>query len=228
MKAGNVSYHSAGDLPDRVPLFPLSGALLLPGCNMPLNVFEPRYLAMIDDALKGERLIGIIQPRFDGGAVEESPEGEPDLCAVGCLGRLTALQESGDGRVLVNLAGVARFRLTGESDGRSGYRIGEIVPFIGDLGDQSEAEDAVDRDALLVAFRRFLEANDMEADWDGVRDTTTESLVNTLSMMSPYGPAEKQALLEAEDLKMRSDTLVAITEVMLARQAPGEDTPSLQ
>ena len=239
MQAGNVSYNRVGDLPLSVPLFPLAGALLLPGCNMPLNVFEPRYLAMVETVLKGDRLIGIVQPRFDPagagagtGDAETAEDGDeedaPALCEVGCLGRLTAFQESGDGRILVNLAGVARFRLQEEIAGRDGYRMARIGVFGDDLADQTEAAKAVDRQGLLTAFRQFLEANEMEADWDGVRQASTESLVNTLSMMSPYGPAEKQALLEAPDLRTRSETLVAITEIALAREAPGEDSPSLQ
>ena len=242
MQAGNASYNRITDLAETLPLFPLSGALLLPGCNMPLNIFEPRYLAMVEAALQGERLVGIIQPRFaapvpgqvvvdveeeeDGPAID--PDDAPELCEVGCVGRLTAFQESGDGRILINLAGVARFRLLEELSPRDGYRQGRIAVFGDDLADQTEAAKSVDRQGLLTTFRQFLEANEMEADWDGVRQASTEMLVNTLSMMSPYGPPEKQALLEAPDLRTRAETLVAITEIMLAREAPGEDTPSLQ
>ncbi|MEL7228283.1 MAG: LON peptidase substrate-binding domain-containing protein [Pseudomonadota bacterium] len=216
MKAGNTTYTDPADLPDVVPVFPLSGALLLPAGNMPLNIFEPRYLAMIEDALSSGRVIGMVQPRFDG---EESEDGDhPSLCEVGCLGRITAFQETGDGRIMVNLAGIARFRLTGEEKGQNGYRRIRYTAFADDLLDNAEAAKAVDRDGLLRTFKLFLEANDMEADWDGVREADTETLVNTLSMMSPYGPPEKQALLEAVDLKTRAETLVAITEIALARE----------
>ena len=234
MQAGNASYLTPDDVADTVPLFPLAGALLLPGCDMPLNVFEPRYLAMVEAALRGERLIGVVQPRFSPATkpVEDAPsfdeDDAPPLCEIGCVGRLSAFQEAGDGRVLINLAGVARFRLLEEESHEGGYRVGRIAPFADDLADQADQAEAVDREALLTAFRQFLEANEMEADWDGVSRASTESLVNTLSMMSPYGPAEKQALLEAHDLKTRADTLVAITEIQLARAAPGEDSPSLQ
>ncbi len=223
MKAGNATYSSLADLPEKVPLFPLSGALLLPAANMPMNIFEPRYLAMVEDALDSDRLIGVIQPRFD----QETEEEVPALCDVGCLGRITAFQETGDGRMLINLAGVCRFRMIEELPGRNGYRIAQVAAFGNDLGDNLEAARAVDRDGLLRTFKQFLEANDMEADWEGVREAGTETLVNTLSMMSPYGPAEKQALLEAPDLKTRAETLVAITEIVLAREA-GTSSGTLQ
>jgi Lon protease-like protein len=216
MKAGNVSYNDVLDLPDEVPVFPLTGVLLLPSGNMPLNLFEPRYLAMFEDALAGDRLVGMIQPRIDA---KESAEGEPALCNVGCLGRVTAFQETGDGRIVLNLSGVARFRVLEELPARNGYRIAKIASFADDLDDSEEAEKAVDRDGLLETFKAYLQANDMEADWDGVREASTRSLVNSLSMMSPYGPAEKQALLEAPDLKTRAETLVAITEMTLARNS---------
>ncbi len=224
MKAGNATYNSLADLPSTVPLFPLEGALLLPSGNMPLNIFEPRYLAMFEDAMAGDRMIGILQPRFDQ-AVEN--DDSPELCDVGCLGRITAFQETGDGRIVINLAGVCRFRLRSEQAMENGYRRAEIAGFADDLDDSGLHESAVDRDALLQTFRLFLEANDMEADWDGVREASTESLVNTLSMLSPYGPAEKQALLEAPDLKTRAETLIAITEIMLAREA-GDSSGTLQ
>lgn len=225
MKAGNVSYTDILDLPDEVPVFPLTGALLLPAGNMPLNLFEPRYLAMFERALSSNRLIGMIQPRFDA---KENDKGEPALCDVGCLGRITAFQESGDGRIILNLSGVARFRVLEELPGRDGYRIAKIAGFADDLDDSEEAEKAVDRDGLLQAFKAYLKANDMEADWDGVREASTRSLVNSLSMMSPYGPAEKQALLEAPDLKTRAETLVAITEMTLARNSGDDASGTLQ
>lgn len=224
MKAGNKDYRKLDDLPEVVPVFPLSGALLLPGGNMPLNIFEPRYLAMIDDALRGDRVVGMIQPALHE---DESAGDAPSLCTIGCMGRVSAFQESGDNRLLVNLAGICRFRMVEEVEGKNGYRRVRLKPFAEDLADQSEAEADVDRDALLEAFRDFLEANQLEADWDGVREASTATLVNSLSMMSPYGPAEKQALLEAPDLKTRAETLVAITEIALARDS-GDAATTLQ
>ena len=223
MKAGNVIYTTVSDLPDTVPLFPLTGALLLPAGNMPLNIFEPRYLSMIDDAVRSHRMIGMIQPHLDA---EEGAD-TPPLCDVGCLGRVTAFQETGEGQLIINLSGVCRFRIKQEQQQINGYRTAEILGFGDDLKDNAEAAKAVDRDELLRTFKRFLEANDMEADWDGVREAGTEALVNTLSMMSPYGPAEKQALLEAPDLKTRAETLVAMTEIVLAREN-GDTSSTLQ
>lgn len=211
MRAGNVSYVKASDIPETVPLFPLSGALLLPGGQMPLNIFEPRYLAMIDQALCGNRLIGMIQPSLDG-------KGD-GLCQVGCVGRMVSFAETGDGRQMITLAGICRFRLTEEVAAKTPFRQGRIAPMLTDL-EQADGKD-VDRDGLLKAFKSFLKANGMEADWESVLKADNAMLVNALSMMSPYGPAEKQALLEAPDLKARAETLVAITEIMLARQAGG-------
>ena len=223
MKAGNANYTNLSDLPGTVPLFPLSGALLLPSTNMPLNIFEPRYLAMIEDSFDDNRIIGMIQPQI--GSSDDADQ--PGLCDVGCLGRVTAYQETGDGRIVVNLAGICRFRIVQELPLVNGYRVAHVTGFGNDLEENLEAAKAVDREGLLRTFRQFLEANDMEADWDGVREAGTETLVNTLSMMSPYGPAEKQALLEAPDLKTRAETLVAITEIMLAREA-GDTSGTLQ
>ena len=220
MQAGNVSYNALEDLPQVVPVFPLGGSLLLPDTNMPLNIFEPRYLAMVDDAMRGHRLIGIIQPRWDAG------EDDGSVVAVGCLGRITGFQEAGDGRYLVNLAGICRFRQTHELPEKNGYRLFKISPFVDDLAETSA--EGVDRDALLEAFKQFLEANGMEADWESVSKTPTDVLVNMLSMMSPYGPAEKQALLEARDLKTRAETLVAITEMSLMREGAGDAPQTLQ
>ncbi|MDF1608242.1 LON peptidase substrate-binding domain-containing protein [Hoeflea sp. YIM 152468] len=217
MQVGNKSYRVETDVPDQVPVFPLSGALLLPGAQLPLNVFEPRYLSMFDEAMASDRLIGVIQPAL---AEAESLRGPvEDLCRVGCLGRITSFAETGDGRYVVALGGVCRFRLTGELDsGGKPYRICRIAPFFGDL-EASDDSAGVDRDALLQSFKAYLDANDLEADWNSVERASTESLVNSLSMMSPYGPAEKQALLEADNLKLRAETLIAITEIALARDS---------
>jgi Lon protease-like protein len=217
MKAGNASYHSVDDVPAIVPVLPLAGVLLLPGGQLPLNIFEPRYLAMVEDALSGNRIVGVIQPRLG----EAAGKAEPALCDMGCLGRLSAFQESGDGRYLVNFSGICRFRVRREVDGEKGYRRCEIAPFGADLAGIDDGSD-VDRGALLETFRKYLDANAMEADWDSVKRASNETLVTTLCMMSPYGPAEKQALLEAATLKSRAETLVAITEIALAREAGGK------
>ena len=213
MQAGNAHYHSAEQLPRKVPVFPLAGALLLPGGQMPLNIFEPRYLQMVDDAMRTDRIIAMCQPRFDQ---PETNNPRFPLCEVGCLGRITSLGETGDGRYVMTLQGVCRFRIKEELAVTTPYRQIAVQPFAGDL-DESEGDDDVDREALLTAFRDYLEANSMEADWESVTRASNETLVNALSMMSPYGPAEKQALLEAPDLRTRAETLIAITEINLAR-----------
>jgi uncharacterized protein len=218
----NASYMGPGDLPAVIPVFPLAGALLLPRGQMPLNIFEPRYLVMIDDALRsGQRLIGMIQPD----SATESDE-HPNLYKIGCIGRLTQFTESGDGRYLIQLTGVARFRIEEELPVATPYRQCRVsyAPFAGDFSPR-EGEDEVDREALLHALADFLKANNLKADWDGIENAPNEALVNALAMMSPYGSAEKQALLEAPDLKTRAEILVAITEMELAKNAAGGETP---
>jgi uncharacterized protein len=216
MRAGNYSYVKAQDIPDTVPVFPLTGALLLPSGQMPLNIFEPRYLEMIDEAMRTNRIIAMLQPALNGS--------ENGLCDVGCLGRIVSFSETGDGRYHVTLAGVCRFRLLEEVSVKSPWRQIRIAAMLKDL-EPADGKD-VDRKSLLKAFKSFLEANSMEADWESVTRADNAMLVNALSMMSPYGPAEKQALLEAEDLKSRAETLVAITEIMLARN--GDTGSTLQ
>ncbi|MCW5698045.1 MAG: LON peptidase substrate-binding domain-containing protein [Bauldia sp.] len=218
MRAGNVDYNRPRDLPPQIPVFPLAGALLLPRGQIPLNIFEPRYLAMVEDVLPGNRIIGMIQPERD-----EDADGRPLLRAVGCAGRLTGFAESGDGRLLITLTGIARFRVLEEVDMPTPYRVCRITtePFLEDFVDRA-GEDDVDRESLLDVVRAYLDAHNLQADWESIDSATTEALVNGIAMMSPYGPAEKQALLEAPNLKVRAETLVALTEVALAREAaPG-------
>jgi Lon protease-like protein len=215
VQVGNAHYRSDRDIPAAIPVFPLSAALLLPGGRMPLNIFEPRYLQMIDEVLADDRLIGMVQPSLDGAM---RADGEPRLCEVGCVGRITSFAETGDGRYLISLQGVCRFRIAEELAVKTPFRQCRILPFGSDLHEDQGAGE-VNRTALLKTFRAYLEANELEADWDSVSRAENATLVNALSMMSPYGAAEKQALLEAPDLKTRADTLIAITEMALARGA---------
>jgi Lon protease-like protein len=210
----NHVYQRPSEMPAIIPVFPLAGALLLPRRPLPLSIFEPRYLAMIDDALSGERLIGMIQPS-DG---EEASDISPELCAIGCAGRLTQFAETGDGRCFITLTGVARFRLIGDAPAVTPYRQARVdfSQFSNDFR-EGEGEGAVDRSSLLTALRKFAEANQFKVDWDDIKNASNEALVNGLSMLSPYGSKEKQALLEASDLKARADMLVAITQMELAR-----------
>jgi hypothetical protein len=218
----NAIYRSAADCPQTVPLFPLPGALLLPRGQMPLNIFEPRYLAMIDDALKSHRVIGMIQPDPDA---EDSARLAPALCRVGCIGRITQLAETGDGRYLLTLTGVARFEIVEEVRALTPYRQANVSyqRFASDF-EARAGEDAVDRAGLLRALKDFAAANELKIDWKGVNEAPNEALVNALSMMAPFGAKEKQALLEAPDLRGRAEMLVAITEMELARQGPDSDT----
>jgi Lon protease-like protein len=199
-----------------VPLFPLPGALLLPRGQMPLNIFEPRYLAMIDDALKSHRLIGMIQP--DEGA-EDSTRLTPSLYGVGCIGRITQIAETGDGRYLLTLTGVARFEVIEEVRALTPYRQAKVSysRFASDFEARAGEDD-------VRALKEFALANELKIDWKGVNEAPNEALVNALSMMAPFGPKEKQALLEAGDLKTRAEMLVAITEMELARSGSDSDT----
>jgi len=221
----NAQYRGPIEMPGVIPVFPLPGALLLPRGQMPLNIFEPRYLAMIDDALRdGHRLIGMIQP---DASHSESAE-KPVLYKIGCVGRITQLAESGDGRYLIELTGVARFRVEEELKVATQYRQCRVTyaPFADDFVAR-KGENAVDRAGLLAALTDFLKANDLKADWEDIDKAPNEALVNALSMMSPYGAAEKQALLEAPDLKTRAEILIAITEIELAKKNT-EGEPQLQ
>ena len=221
----NAQYRGPIDLPEVIPVFPLPGALLLPRGQMPLNIFEPRYLAMIDDSLRdGHRLVGMIQPDV----VHAGKAAKPPLFTVGCVGRITQLAESGDGRYLIELTGVARFRVEQELPVKTEYRQCRVTyaPFADDFVAR-KGEDDVDREAVLTALRSFMKANDLKADWEGIDQAPNEALVNALSMMSPYGAPEKQALLEAPDLKTRAELLVAITEIELAKKNT-EGEPQLQ
>lgn len=221
--ASNVTYHKIEELPDVIPVFPLRAALLLPRGEMPLNIFEPRYLAMIEDAIRGKRIIGVIQPD-----PETEDDERPELVRVGCAGRLTAFGETGDGRYMITLTGVVRFRVVEELAATTPYRQvkADFSDYALDLA-PGEGQDEVDREALLKTLKDYLTANNLEADWDGIRRAPNEALVNALAMMSPFGPREKQALLEAADLRSRAEILVAVTEMDLAR-ARGDASSSLQ
>jgi Lon protease-like protein len=220
----NAVYRGPEDLPNVIPIFPLPGALLLPRGQMPLNIFEPRYLAMIDDALRsGHRLIGMIQPDPTHPGADQN---KPHLFQIGCLGRLTQFAESGDGRYLIQLTGVSRFRLEEELPVETSYRQCKVTyrPFADDFTAR-KGEDEVDRKALLRALSSFLKANNLKADWDGIENAPNEALVNALAMMSPYEAAEKQAMLEAPDLKTRAEILIAVTEIELAKSKTSGETP---
>jgi Lon protease-like protein len=223
MRAGNGRYEKPADLPGRIPVFPLSGALLLPVGQMPLNIFEPRYLAMFDHAMTSERIIGMVQPRIN----QSDRLAIPQLSDVGCAGRIVQFAETGDGRYLITLAGICRFHILEEAEVETPFRQCEVsAAAYADDFNPKKGEDAVDREALLQAFRHYLVANELEADWESVNEASNASLVTALAMMAPAGPAEKQALLEAPDHKSRAELLIAITEIALA--GGSESSLSLQ
>jgi uncharacterized protein len=222
-------YRRPADLPRHIPVFPLRGAILLPRATLPLNLFEPRYVAMIDDCIGSSRILGIIQPERIGGPAaeqDESPTGKHvGLRRVGCAGRVTAYQEVPDGRVVITLTGVSRFTVLAETPTAKPYRICEVSyePFLTDF-ERDADQNGVNRVQLLAVLKRYLEANNYRADWASIEKAPSEHLVNSLSIMSPYGPEEKQALLEAADLKARADVLIALAEMELAAGEGGAGT----
>jgi len=217
----NAVYRGPEDCPSVIPVFPLPGALLLPRGQMPLNIFEPRYLSMVDDALKAERIIGMVQPDAEsltGGQV-------PKLYHVGCAGRITQFAETGDGRYLITLVGVARFRIEEELPQAALYRRCRVsfAPFAEDFTARA-GETEVDRAGVVKALRDFVDAAHVKVDWRGIEEAPNEALVNALCMMSPFGVREKQALLEAPDLRTRAEVLIALTQIELARGSAGNDS----
>ncbi|NWG91778.1 MAG: LON peptidase substrate-binding domain-containing protein [Parvularculaceae bacterium] len=199
--------------PSAVPLFPIAGSILLPRGQLPLNVFEPRYLRMVDDALGGARVIGMIQPR----EAEGTP---PPLYGVGCTGRITSFAETGDGRYLITLTGLLRFHLSTELSARTPYRQAEIdySAFLSDA-DPDPSAALVDRERLFAAMRAYLDAEKLSADWAQAAAAPTDALVNSLAMGCPFAPNEKQALLEAPTIADRADCLIALMR-MSGGEAP--------
>lgn len=211
-------YRHPSDLPPRIPVFPLRGAILLPRSTLPLNVFEPRYLAMLDDVMAGPRILGIVQPQ--GGEGRESPEGKTQgLRRIGCAGRVTSYQELDDGRLTIGITGIVRFEIVDEAETGKPYRTVSVSydRFASDLN-RGLGEELVDRTKLLGALKDYLERSQLKADWSVIERASSEFLINALCVMSPYGPEEKQALLEASDLKARAEVLVALAEMELASQ----------
>ena len=195
------------DLPSEFPVFPLAGALLLPRGKLPLNIFEPRYKAMVEDALGQGRMFGMIQP---DGTQPEGPSG-PALFRIGCVGRLSAFSETDDGRYQVTLTGVVRFEVSAELAGRRGYRVvrGDMAAFVGDL-DLASQPIKVARDILLTALRGFFSHRGVEANWDAIKRLSDDNLVITLAMVCPFEPAEKQALLEAGTIAEQAEMLLTL------------------
>ena len=209
---------AAADLPETIPVFPLPGALLLPRSRLPLHIFEPRYLAMLDDTLKTRhRLVGMVQPR-------EVPEGaERRLHAIGCAGRLTAFSETEDGRYMITLSGVSRFRIQEEVEGFTPYIRARVAwsGFERDLG-AVENDPGFCRETFMDLLGRFFEARRLSTDWSALKQAEDELLINSLSMLCPFDVEDKQALLEAPSLGTRRETLVTLIEFALRSGDSGE------
>lgn len=211
-------YRKTTDLPGTIPVFPLPGAMLFPHWELPLNIFEPRYLNMIDDAMRGDRMIGMVQTT--GGGRER-----PDIAEVGCAGRITRYSETDDGRYLITLSGICRFEIARELPVTTPYR--QVTPrwdrFSGDLFPSSE-DGLPPRSRLIGALRTYISALQLEADWTAVEDAPMETLVHALSAGCPFDVAEKQALLEARSLAERARTLITLLEI----DSRGGDTGPVQ
>jgi uncharacterized protein len=209
----------SGALPLVLPIFPLTGVLLLPRGRLPLNIFEPRYLAMTRDALGGERLIGMVQPN-EPGAVPGAEGRAPAVYPIGCAGRITSFSETDDGRYLITLTGVSRFRIEAELPLLSGYRrvVPEWGPFAADRA--AAGSSTFDRERLMRGLQDFFARRQLSADWDAIKGAPSEHLVTSIAMLCPFEPSEKQALLEAANLADRASLLIAIIEMAAATPPP--------
>ena len=208
---------SKTDMPDVIPVFPLPGALLLPRSRLPLHLFEPRYLAMLDDVLKtSSRLIGMVQP-YDG------PSGGAKLHSIGCAGKVTAFSETEDGRYMITLSGASRFRITEEVEGFTPYRRCKVnwQGFDNDLG-PVEKDPTFNRPKFMDALGKYLTEEGLSTDWESLGEAEDELLINSLSMLCPFEPEDKQALLEAPSLTTRRETLMTLIEYAL-RGGSGEE-----
>ena len=207
------------ELPERIPIFPLGGVLLLPRGRLPLNIFEPRYLAMVRDALASPlRLIGMIQPRDDEGRGAGVIPGEPAVAPIGCAGRIVSFAETGDGRYVIDLKGVARFRIKSEPPRQFPYRIVAVdwSPFTHDL---DERPQFVDREKLMKLLKTYFAHLGVNPDWRALEALMDDRLVISVAMLAPFAPQEKQALLEAADTKERAELLIGLIEMAVRANA---------
>lgn len=211
-------------LPGSLPIFPLEGVLLLPRGKLPLNIFEPRYIAMFDDAIRGDRLIGMVQPCDESCAHKAKSEIGPSVFPVGCAGRITSFNETEDGRFLVTLTGLARFHVRDELPLHKGYRrVGvDWSAFRADYEDRTPAA-TIDRVRLLELLQAYFRQQGLSANWDAIENAPDEKLVTSLAMICPFASSEKQALLEATCLKDRARVMMALLEIAVATQMDGDD-----
>ncbi|AQX20141.1 LON peptidase substrate-binding domain-containing protein [Bartonella sp. WD16.2] len=212
MKAGNIYYNCENDLPKQIALFPLEGALLLPGGFLSLNIFEPNTLEMVEDVMASNRLLGMIQPLSS-----DIDSLSKQLYKIGCIGRITNYNETGNGRLFIILQGICRFTLEQELVNTKSYRVAVIRSNTKDLQESDVSED-INRENLLSTVEHYLTIHEMEHHWNSIMQTPTSVLVNTLSILIPFAPAEKQALLEAPDIASRAQTLLALTERSLMKE----------
>ncbi|MEQ9490175.1 MAG: LON peptidase substrate-binding domain-containing protein [Alphaproteobacteria bacterium] len=209
------------DLPATLPIFPLSGVLLLPRNQLPLNIFEPRYLAMVDHALAGGRMIGMVQPR--------NPEADdpPPVYPVGCAGRIVQFEETEEGRYLISLKGLIRFTIAREMpvDEENGFRL--VQPDWTGFGEDlsPEEEDELDRSRLLASLKTYFKQQEIEANWEAITGSPAERLINSLSMVCPFESSEKQALLEAPTVVDRLDVLTSLVEMAVMETSHGDGRP---
>jgi Lon protease-like protein len=205
-------------LPGDLPIFPLTGVVLLPRGKLPLNIFEPRYLALVEDALSSNRLIGMVQPS-DSGRTSRNPA----IFPLGCAGRISQFAETDDGRILITLTGVCRFAITQELEPRRGYR--RVVPNWASYYEDCDPEPpsgAVDRTRLITGLRTYFKLQELSANWDAIEATPDDRLITSLAMICPFGPTEKQALLEAKDLEERARALIALIEMAVLEGGTAE------
>ncbi|MEM9181284.1 MAG: LON peptidase substrate-binding domain-containing protein [Pseudomonadota bacterium] len=212
------TYRNLSDLPETIPVFPLSGVLLFPRWSLPLNIFEPRYLNMVDDVMSGSRLIGMIQSQGDDRA-------HPSLAATGCAGRITSYSETDDGRYLISLTGICRFGIAAELEVETPYRLvrPDWQSFAHDLVSPPESS-LPERLMLINSLKRYTQINSMEVDWEAVENAPMETLINALCAGCPFGTQEKQALLEASSVAERAQTLITLLDM----DVPGDDSSTLQ
>lgn len=206
------------DLPTVLPIFPLSGVLLLPRNHLPLNIFEPRYLAMVDSALAGDRMIGMIQPR------KTDDDAAPPVYPVGCAGRIVQFEESEDGRYLISLKGLIRFSIREELSLDEGLGFRQVEPDWSDFSEDlaPDVDDGIDRSRLLASLKTYFKIQEIEANWDAITGSPAERLINSLSMVCPFEPSEKQALLEAMTVTDRLDVLTSLVEMAVMETSHGD------
>lgn len=209
---------TAAEMPAPIPVFPLQGALLLPRTRLPLNIFEPRYLAMIDDALADHRTVGMIQPKVPE---RTAPTDRPPLYDLGCAGRIVSFEETADGRYLIGLHGLCRFAIAEELPLHNGYR--RVRPDYGAwTGDFAPADSAgIDRDTLGKALKAYLAARQLGADWEAIETTATDELISVIAMVCPFSPLEKQALLQCRTLTERAELIISMLTIASASTSAG-------